>query len=396
MRTDTNLARDSFRFSSHWDENAVSGVRSPEIDRRLRGGRLEDGKFVAHSLSGHERNHLFLNAGGAAFEDVSRLSGLDTPADSRCTVLLDYDRDGWQDIAVVNANSPLLNLYRNEVALAGGDRRRMIALRFVGGNRSAAPSPFAPRDGYGAVATISLGDLTLEREHRCGDGYAAQNSATMIVGIGERDTVPLVAVRWPSGLVQEARQVAAGSLLTVYEDLSESPSGAPFVIAPYRVAAEPGAANVAARSTAPALGRFALRDRETPRSATPPTLRVYTTMATWCAACKRNLPRLERLRAALPEAAVELIGVPVDEKDDAEKLREYVERWRPAYRLLADLPATERGAVQRIVTALTGSDALPATIVTDSDDDVVRASAGVPSLSELRRLLEARAPAAER
>ena len=47
---------------------------------------------------------------------VLLFSGLDTPADSRGFVLWDYDHDGWQDIAVVNANEPLLNLYHNEIA----------------------------------------------------------------------------------------------------------------------------------------------------------------------------------------------------------------------------------------------------------------------------------------
>ena len=35
------------------------------------------------SLSGHERNHLFVNQGGQQFKDLSILSGLDNPADGR-------------------------------------------------------------------------------------------------------------------------------------------------------------------------------------------------------------------------------------------------------------------------------------------------------------------------
>ena len=65
------------------------------------------------SHSGHERNRLFLNRAGEQFVDVSGVSGLDDAADGRSFALLDFDRDGWLDIAVVNANAPLLRLYRN-------------------------------------------------------------------------------------------------------------------------------------------------------------------------------------------------------------------------------------------------------------------------------------------
>ena len=113
--------------------------------RRLReGAEGEDGTLQVHSLSGKERNHLFLSAGGKQFTDISMISGLDNIGDGRGFVLLDYDRDGWQDIALVGANRPLLSLYHNRIAGADDPadktRARMIALRFVGGAREAKPS----------------------------------------------------------------------------------------------------------------------------------------------------------------------------------------------------------------------------------------------------------------
>jgi hypothetical protein len=160
---------------------------------------------------------------------------LDNPADSRGFAVLDYDRDGYQDIALVNANQPLFNLYHNEMAtagLAGG----MIAIRFVGGNRTSAPSKeFACRDGYGARVAVDLGDQKLIREHRCGDGWSIQNSAAMIVGIGSHTNVPSVSVKWPSGKTTATQAVPEGTLLTVYENPADSPSRLAFVRTPYRV-----------------------------------------------------------------------------------------------------------------------------------------------------------------
>ena len=188
------------------------------------------------SVSGHERNRLFWSRQGQQFTDLSGVSGLDHVGDSRVFALFDYDRDGWQDVALINANAPLLQIFRNRI----GDiptapaRRHVVALRLVGGNWSPEPVVgWSARDGYGASVVIGLEELTLHREQRAGDGFAAQNSATMIVGVGARDEIASVTVRWPSGRVQETVRVPAGTLLTVYEDVTQSPTGEAFVAEPY-------------------------------------------------------------------------------------------------------------------------------------------------------------------
>src|SRR5213078_2911074 len=230
-----NLSRPSFRFSPEWKRTRAPDNLGPQIDARLAGVERQGDKILVHSLNGSERNHYFANRGGRAFEDLSALSGLDNPADSRGFAVLDYDRDGWQDIALVNANQPLFNLYHNEMA-AAGMKGGMIAIRFVGGNRTSAPSKeFACRDGYGARVTVDLGDEKLVREHRCGDGWAAQNSATMILGIGSRPAAASVSVRWPSGKTMSTKDVPEGTLLTAYENPADAPGGEPFTRSAYRV-----------------------------------------------------------------------------------------------------------------------------------------------------------------
>ncbi len=130
VRTDENLSRQSFRFSPEWKRTPAPDNLGPEIDARLAGVERQGDKTIVHSLNGSERNHYFANQGGRAFVDISALSGLDNPADSRGFAVLDYDRDGWQDIALVNANEPLFNLYHNEMP-AAGLKGGMIALRFA-------------------------------------------------------------------------------------------------------------------------------------------------------------------------------------------------------------------------------------------------------------------------
>jgi hypothetical protein len=91
------------------------------------------------------------------------------------------------------------------------------------------------RDGYGAVVTVELADRRLVREHRCGEGFAAQNSSTLLIGIGDNPAASRVSVRWPSEQTQQIDNVPAGTLLTAYEDSSQAPDGEGFHSESYRI-----------------------------------------------------------------------------------------------------------------------------------------------------------------
>ena len=116
-------------------------------------------------------------------------------------------------------------------------------------------------------------------------------------------------------------------------------------------------------------------------------LRLYTTMATWCAACKRELPQLQRLRALFDKEKVAMFGVPIDPSDDQEKLKAYMARYQPAYELLLDFGKTEVESIQNHIKDTLKMDGLPATVVTDGDGYVLRTMWGVPSASEIHHLL---------
>ena len=336
------------------------------------------------SFSGNERDHLYLNVNGEQFYDLVGVSGLDDPGDGRSFAILDYDRDGWQDIAVVSANAPLFQLHRNQLGDAASDASaaQVVAVRFVGGNHAARPSTEkSNRDGYGSIVSVDLGDRTIQREQRCGEGFSAQNSATMLVGIGKRQRVESIRIRWPSGKIQEVHDVAAGTLLTAYEDPAHSPTGEPFVLQPYETPA------VARRTPTdvPPVARqrldLAMDDSSTAR------LRVYTTMATWCESCIGELPHLQRLRSVFDREVVGLYGVPVDPADGPEALDAYLAYHKPAYQLLSALPPDQIESVRQWVLEELRLEALPATIVTDASGSILRTTWGVPSVSELRKLL---------
>lgn len=377
VRTDDNLARQSFRFSPEWKRTPAPDNLGPQIDLRLSGVDRVGDKILVHSLNGNERNHYFANRGGRSFADISSLSGLDNPADSRGFAVLDYDRDGWQDVALVNANQPLFNLYHNEMAKAG-HTGGMIAIRFVGGNRTSTPSKeFACRDGYGARVAVDLGDQKLIREHRCGDGWSIQNSATMSVGIGSRPSAASISVRWPSGKTTSVKNVPEGTLLTAYENPTDAPAGEAFTLKPYRV-----------KQTAPAtktITRPFFSMRAADIAAKPARLRVYTTFAT--SFSTDSLPLLRRLKEELSAEGVDMVALPVDEADDNTKLAAYAKQWKPTSRLVNIAPAKRAEVIAAYAKALSGEFALPSTVITDDSGRILSAQPGVPSLSELRKML---------
>ena len=163
------------------------------------------------------RNKFYLNLSGQTFADLSGVSGADDISDSRTWAALDYDRDGWTDIALVNANAPLLSLYRNRI----GELKKSnhIKILLVGGADGKVPDQgLSNRDGIGAVVEVMSGDRSIKRIRRLGDGYAAQNSSTMTVGIGSEVTVQSIKVRWPSGKITKRESpVSAGSVIIMNE-----------------------------------------------------------------------------------------------------------------------------------------------------------------------------------
>jgi len=380
VRTDENLSRPSFRFSPEWKRTSAPDSHGPMIDARLAGVERQGDKVFVHSLNGNERNRYFANHAGRSFSDISALSGLDNPADSRGFAILDYDRDGWQDIALVNANQPLFNLYHNEMGttgLSGG----VIAIRFVGGNRQASPSKgFGCRDGYGARIVVDLGNEKITREHRCGDGWSTQNSPTMMVGIGSHTNVVSLTVKWPSGRTTTTQGVPEGTLLTVYENPEDSPTNDPVERNTYRVKASE-------RRMAP-INREVFPIAAVDSSAKPGArLRVYTTFSTSNQPYKENLPRLRHVRAELGPEGVDIIAVPIDDTDDNQKLADYNREYRPSTRLIRIAVSQRAGAAAAFTKVFGAEPPLPSSVITDSSGHVLATQPGVPSISALRKML---------
>lgn len=195
------------------------------------------------------------------------------------------------------------------------------------------------------------------------------------------DGAPL-RVRWPSGRTQTLERAPANTLVTAYEDPDESPDGSGFRVAPYRVD------GLAARASAKPRPRPAGARLRIASNGGGAKIRLLTTMATWCETCKGELPQLALLREAFGSDELAMLGLPVDEDDGRDELDAYAEEHAPAYTLLRELSPKQRAQITEAVVGGLRIDALPASIVTDAEGRVLRTLKGVPSVSEIRRLLK--------
>jgi hypothetical protein len=66
------------------------------------------------------------------------------------------------------------------------------------------------RDGIGAVVRIFIPDGTQSRLVKTGSSYLSQSELTLTFGLGKRDKADRLVVEWPSGIVEEHKNVAAG------------------------------------------------------------------------------------------------------------------------------------------------------------------------------------------
>ena len=377
MQSDQKLNA-SLLSADSWNREPVTGQEASDINR-FKLPTLERGKL---SFSGNERNHLFQNHRGATFEDISGISGLDTPQDGRSFAVWDFDRDGWQDIALLNINTPVVNLFRNQLGEPGRSetaKSNMVAFKFVGGNRDGETSTkFGPRDGYGARVLLKLGDLTLTQQHRCGEGLGAQNSNTMFFGIGETDTVDSANITWPSGISQTLKDIDAGSLVTVFENATEVDNQSGFEVSRYLLDDQK-----AEKPPAELRRRLTFKYQAKQKS----ELTMYTSMATWCPNCRKRLPQLQLLREHFSDDELAMAGLPIDENDGEAKLTAYMKDHQPPYELYRTISPTERRVFSESVIERIGSDVLPATMIVDGKGTVLSVIAGVPTLSDLKNLL---------
>lgn len=166
---------------------------------------VANGAF-ATSLYYHDERKVLMRFDSASrrYEDVSRASGADFPGNSRGGGFADFDRDGRLDVLVVGLHPA--RLFRNQVS--GGNHYLDLKLEGTKSNR----------DAIGAKVQLRVGqDILTDWVGGQGGGLASQCLKELHFGLGSKDLVDEVTIRWPSGTVTTLETIKADQRVVVRE-----------------------------------------------------------------------------------------------------------------------------------------------------------------------------------
>jgi len=209
----------------------------PRHDYEQGWGAINELIRADRTWSGYERNVFYANNGDGTFSNISGVVGLDFPEDGRSFAVGDFDLDGRQEVFLKNRNAPQLRVLKNVLP----SLPPAIAFRLRGTKSN--------RDAIGTVITIETERIGVPskpgfglmgwngrqtRSLQAGSGFLAQHSKEVFFGLGPAKGPVSASVRWPSGLVQEFRDLPINHRIWI-EEGAQSPSR----VEPFRGPASP-------------------------------------------------------------------------------------------------------------------------------------------------------------
>ena len=150
------------------------------------------------SWSGRERDAAYWGLGDGTFVEAAGAWGLDLPADGRSVARVDWDGDGDLDLWMRARSEPRVRFWENRMPRQGASVRIKLvdALHAIGARLEVWPVGSDQAQPW-------------LRTRRAGEGYLAQSSEWLHVGVGATEEVRLV-VRWADGEREEFGQARSG------------------------------------------------------------------------------------------------------------------------------------------------------------------------------------------
>jgi len=153
---------------------------------------------------------------GKEFQDVTASAGaaLGEPYVWRGLATGDLDNDGRLD-AVVTANDGPVRVLHNETANAN----HWILLKLTGHKSN--------RDAIGAAVSITTASGAQYATVTTASSYLSSGDKRVHFGLGKASVVESIEIRWPSGIVQSLKDVAADRVVQIDEPAATDPTGKP-------------------------------------------------------------------------------------------------------------------------------------------------------------------------
>jgi hypothetical protein len=161
---------------------------------------------VESKITIDQPNTVFRNLGGAKFQALTEEAGLTAqpPSRHRGSAVGDLNGDGRLDVVTTALTAPA-EIWMNDSP--GGAHWLELKLEGTASNR----------DGIGARIKVLAGSAAQYNHVSFAAGYASASAAPTHFGLGMAAKASLVEICWPSGIVQEIKDVAADQVLRVKE-----------------------------------------------------------------------------------------------------------------------------------------------------------------------------------
>jgi hypothetical protein len=193
-----------------WGNDLVDFDNDGDRDLFIACGHLEDNvELHDDTASYYAANLLLMNDGRGKFVDVSSDGGdgMQVKLSSRGAGFDDLDGDGDIDVVILNS--------RREPTILRNDSPNHhhwldVTLHGVRANR----------DAVGARVRVVAGDLVQTDELHSGRGYQSHYGTRLHFGLGTRERIDRLEVRWPGGNVDVLNEVPVDRVLVVTEGQS--------------------------------------------------------------------------------------------------------------------------------------------------------------------------------
>ena len=161
---------------------------------------------TASTVKIEQPNTVFRNLGGAKFQSLTEEAGLSAQpaARHRGSAVADFNGDGRLDIVTTALSAPA-EVWTNDSP--GNSHWPELKLEGTVSNR----------DGVGARIKVMAGGSAQYSQLSFAAGYASSSAAPTHFGLGLEVAASQIEIRWPSGIVQELKNVGADRVVQVKE-----------------------------------------------------------------------------------------------------------------------------------------------------------------------------------